>query len=266
MDTKKIEFVIDYFDSHHGDDFVYVIIHSLLNCLTEEEITFLYFNNDSSEKSLKKTIESYIGKRTSNEPKRSFDKIAKSLLKKWPEQSYREQLTTRTFLSTFIQSLPKSTVRTFFDLFINSERKHDRQKATSVAYLIWDDEIEGHLRANLKKYNDEGSLIHLIINLKGKDLCDLVRVIWKTNFPQPRIKSLISKQLENEPLDSIKFLEKIDPSYYIQILNKSGKKIGGETIKRLLKTMNEQNRNYIIWCLGLTGDWDLVTEQLKSKV
>lgn len=265
MNLKRIQFIIDYFDTHREEHFVYVIIHSLLNCLTEEEITFLYFDIAIRKKSLKKSIESYVAKKTSNKPKRTFDRTAKILLKKYPKQSYREQLITRTFLSNFIQSLPKSTIKIFFDLLINSERKVDRQKANGVAHLIWDDEVEGHLRANLRKYNDEESLIPLVINLKEKDLCDLAQDLWNTDFPQPRIKNLITKRVENEPLDRLKFLETVDPSYYMQILNKKGKRIGRKTIARLLKTVNEHNRNYIIWCLGLTGDWSLVTKQLRKR-
>jgi len=173
-DYKKLEFIENYFYDHFEDDYFYIILHSLLNCISEIEIQVLYFENATGNPVLKKTIESYIIKRTTNEPKRQFNNVAKKLLNEYVNQDYSTQITTRTFLSQFIRTLPKVTIQFFFDTLIKSERKFDRHRANEVADLILTDEVKGQLLNNFNKYKDEYSLIPLINNFEKDELCLII--------------------------------------------------------------------------------------------
>lgn len=64
MDINKLEFINEYFIDHADDELIFLNLHSLFNCLTEEEISHLYFVYAKSNPDLKKTLESYILKRT----------------------------------------------------------------------------------------------------------------------------------------------------------------------------------------------------------
>ena len=98
FDIKKLQYIENYFYEHVEDDFFYVVLHSLFNCITERELQVLYFEYAKGNPSLKKTIESYIIKRTTNEPKRSFENVALTLLNNYSEEDYHVQVTTRSIL------------------------------------------------------------------------------------------------------------------------------------------------------------------------
>jgi hypothetical protein len=264
IDFKKLEFIESYFFEHCEDDFVYIVLHSLFNCLTEYEIQSLYFHNAKGNPTLKKTIESYIVKRTTNEPKRLFDNIAKSLLNEYINQDHQTQVTTRTFLAQFIRTLPKSTVQTYFDLLIVSERKYDRHRANEVADIIMSDEIIGQLIDNFYKYKDEYSLLPLINNLDGEDLCLMMEKCWTLDFPSARIKSTILKKISNLEIDYFSFLKDRDMSYYLQVLNLKQIRISDIQIKKLIGTATEENKYYLLWTIGMSGNWKQTIKYIEK--
>ena len=266
--VNKLEFIENYFYEHYEDDFFYVVLHSLFNCISDNELKLLYFQNAKGNPILKKTIESYIVKRTINEPKRQFENIAKTLLNLYPEQDYKIQVTTRTFLTQFIRTLSKKTIRHYFDLLIHSERKYDRHRANEVADLIWSDEIEGYLTDNFYNYKDEYSLLPLIKNLEESKLCVLIENYWTKDFPSPRLKNSIIKKIANLESDYYSFLKERDVSFYIQVLYLKKIKITENEIKQLLEAVTDENKFYLIWNIGMTGDWKQTVkyiDMLNSK-
>jgi hypothetical protein len=264
VDINKLEFIENYFYDHFNDDFFYIVLHSLFNCISDNELKVLYFENAKGNPVLKKTIESYIVKRTTNEPKRQFENIAKTLLSIYSEEEYQTKLTIRTFLSQFIRTLSNETVRQYFYLLVHSEKKYDRHRANQVADLIWDDEIEELLIENFNKYKDEYSLLPLIDNLKESKLCEQVEKYWTQDFPPARLKSSIIKRIAKLELDYLTFLNERDISFYIQVLNIKKIRIKEDEIELLLKSATEENKFYLIWTLGMTGDWEQTKKYMEK--
>lgn len=262
IDIKKLEYIENYFYDHHEDDFFYIVLHSLFNCISEEELQVLYFENARGNTELKKTIENYIVKRTTNEPKRQFEGVALTLLNIYQKQDFHTQVTIRTFLSQFIRTLSTKTIQQYFDLLIHSDRKYDRHRANEVADLIWNDEIEGLLIDNFHKYKDEYSLLPLINNLKEENLCQLIENYWTSEFPTQRIKSNIVKKISKLDIEYFPFLKERDILFYIQVLNIKKIKISDLEINKLLNTVNEDNKYYLIWTIGMTGEWKLITKYI----
>lgn len=263
-DIKKLQYIENYFFDHVEDDFFYIVLHSLFNCISETELQVLYFEYTKGNPALKKTIESYIIKRTTNEPKRNFENVALTLLNKYPEEDYQTQVTTRVFLSKFIRTLSTRTIQLYFDQLIQSNRKLDRHRANEVADLIWNDEIEGQLIDNFLKYQDERSLLPLIENLDEEILCLIVKNYWSKEFPSDRIKSKIARKISKLDIDFISFLKERDVSYYIYILNLKKIKISDSLIQQLVKTVNEENKYYLIWTIGMTRNWKQITKYIEE--
>lgn len=264
LDFQKLEYIENYFYEHHEDDFFYVVLHSFFNCLSEDEIQTLYFQNAKGNPALKKTIESYIVKRTTNEPKRQFDNVAKSLLNNYVNQEYHTQVTTRTFLAQFVRTLPVSTIEIYFNLLIGSERKLDRHRANEVADLILTDEIRDKIITNFHRYKDEYSLLPLINNLENEDLCLIIEKYWKIDFPSARIKSNILRKICNLEIDYFSFLKERDTSYYLQVLNLKKIAISDKDITKLISTETEQNKFYLLWTIGMTGNWKQTIKYIEK--
>ncbi|MGX7686029.1 hypothetical protein ACWA1C_02595 [Flectobacillus roseus] len=264
IDNKKLEFIENYFFEHCEDDYFYIVLHSLFNCLTESEIQMLYFQYAKGIPALKKTIESYIVKRSTNEPKRQFNKVAITLLKEYADQDYQTQITTRTFLAQFIRTLPLSTVQTYFDTLILSERKFDRHRANEVADLILTDEIKGQLIDIFYKYKDEYSLLPLVDNLSSEELYVIIEKVWTKDFPSPRLKNSILKKISNLEIDYFSFLKEMDISYYLQILNLKQIDISDIEISKLVKTANQENKYYLLWTIGMTGKWNQTIKYIEK--
>lgn len=264
IDINKLEFIENYFYNHLEDDFFYIVLHSLFNCISELELQIFYFEYAKGNPALKKTIESYVLKRTSNEPKRQFNNVAITLLRNYTNEDYSTQTTTRTFLSQFIRTLPTETIQMFFDLLINSERKFDRHRANEVADLILTDEIKEKLLENFHKYNNEYSLLPLINNFDEEELCLIIEEYWTSEFPSPRIKREILKKLLKLELEYFSFLKERDISYYFQILNLKKIKITDKEINELLKSVTEENKFYLLWTIGMTGNWKQTTKYIEK--
>ena len=264
IDIKKLEYIEKYFYDHHEDDFLYIVLHSLFNCISEKELQVLYFENAKANTKLKKTIENYIVKKTTNEPKRQFENVALTLLNIYPEQDFHTQVTIRTFLSQFIRTLSTKAIQQYFDLLIHSDRKYDRHKANEVADLIWNDETEELLIDNFRKNKDEYSLLPLINNLDAENLCKLIENYWTIEFPSQRIKSNIIKKISKLNIKYFSFLKDRDISHYIQVLNLKKIKISDSEINNLINTVNVDNKYYLIWTIGLIGEWKLITKYIEK--
>lgn len=261
----KPEFVSDYFLTHKDDEDIFLTLHALFNCMSEEEITRMYFDHCAANSELKKTVENYINRRTVSEPRRYFDKVARRLLVEYPRETYSTQLKIRVFLTGLIRSLPVQTIRLFFDLFIESERIVDRRRAGAVADLILSDEVEGKLWDNFHRYNDEESLIPLVTCLSTDDLCQLMEKSWTLDFPSYRLKNIILSKIAKCLPIRLAFLKKREPAYFLRALAFRQTKVGPKIIGQLGKTMTEEQKKFIVWYLGLTGDWGLVTKYIKSQ-
>lgn len=260
MDKYKLEFIENYFYEHCEDEFIYIVLHSLFNCISDSELQILYFENAKGNPVLKKTIENYIVKRTTNEPKRQFDNIAKTLLNDYINQDYATQRTIRTFVSRFVRTLPKKTIQLFFDLLIFSERKLDRHVANEVADLILSDEVKEQLLTNFYKYQDEYSLLPIINNFESEELCLLIEQFWTSDFPSNRIKSTIIKKISELDIDCFSFLKENDIVFYYQLLNIKKIVVSEVEIKKLLKNVTEENQYYLLWTIGMSGNWKQTTK------
>ncbi|MCE1164477.1 MAG: hypothetical protein LWX07_03635 [Bacteroidetes bacterium] len=232
--------------------------------MTEEEIIVLYFQYSNSIPELKNTIGSYIAKRTMKEPIRQFDKFANILLDIYPELDFHARVKLRILLSGFIRSLPKRTIKRYFNLLINSERKFDRRRANEVADLIWDNEIEKHLINNFKKYEDDFSLLPLINNLSEDKLCSLINCYWENNFPSPRNKNDIIKKISKLDIDKLIFLREKDVAFYILALNTKKKIISDKEITRILPNINENNQIYFLWSISLANNWSRLINYINK--
>lgn len=263
MDTSRLDFIDNYFFENAENDHKFIVLHSLFNCITEEEITTLYFHHARGNTDLKRTIESYILKRTTNEPKRSFAKIGKKLLADHPEKDFKEQQSIRKFLSQFIRTLPEPLIQEYFDLLISSERKWDRHSANNVSDLIWNEDVEGKVLDNFYKYQDEYSFLPLIKNLTPTELGTIAAKFWTKEFPSARLKSQILRKIAQSEFDNYSFLEKHDPTYFLQALTIRKKPITEKLIKQIQRKLTSDNKYFLLWCLSQTGNWKLVTKYLS---
>lgn len=259
----KADFIFDYYLAHREEDDIYLTLHALFNCISEQEITELYFDQARAEPVFKKSLESYIVKRTTTQPLRRFDKIAKKLLADYPHEPYEMQLQLRVFLMSFMRSLSPEIIRTFYDLLITSDRVIDRRRAGEVADLIWCDEVEGNLWDNFHKYKDEESLIPLVKNLSDAGLCDLMEKCWTVGFPSYRLKNAVVPRLAKLPADRLHFLKKVEPAYYVRAMVLQGKKVSTTVINQLIKTIPAGESKFLVWYIGLTGDWDLLIKHIS---
>jgi len=190
--------------------------------------------------------------------------VALTLLNKYLEEDDQSQITTRVFLSKYIRSLSTTTIQLYFDLLIHSNRKYDRHRANEIADLIWSEEIEGLLTSNFHKYKDEQSLLPLIKNLDDEKLCLLIEDYWSKQFPSVRSKSLIVKKIANLDIDYAAFLKERDVSFYIKVLNIKKVEISEPLIQQLLESVNEENKYFLIWTIGMTGNWMLITKYIEG--
>ncbi len=263
--VDKPEFISDYFLTHKDDDDIFLTLHALFNCMSEDEITRMYFDHCAANSELKKTVENYINRRTVSEPRRCFDKIARRLLVAYPGETYGTQLKIRVFLTGLIRSLPVQTIRLFFDLFIESARIVDRRRAGAIADLILSDEVEGKLWDNFYRYNDEESLIPLVTCLSPDDLCQLMEKCWTLEFPSYRLKNVILSKITKSLPRRLVFLKEREPAYFLRAMAFRQIKVDPKIVSQLGKTMTEEQKKFIVWYLGLTGDWGLVTKYIKSQ-
>jgi len=210
-------------------------------------------------------VESYVNRRSESEPRRQFDKIARRLMAAYPAEPYEVQIRIRVFLTGLICNLPKETIVVFFDLFIKSERVIDRRRAGAVADLIFSDEVEGKLWDNFHRYKDEESLIPLVNCLSAGDLCQLMEKCWSLEFPSYRLKNTILAKIANAPGKRLDFLKHREPAYFFRAMAFKKVKIDAQTVNRLEKTMKDEQKKFIVWYLGLTGDWNLVLKHIKRK-
>lgn len=262
---EKLEFIENFFFDHcERVEYVYIVLHSLFNCISDNELCQLYFYNSKGDHSLKNSIESYIAKKATNNSKRNFEKIALSLLSQYNEQDSKSQTAIRKFLFKFIRTLNKKTVLIYFNTLIGSDRKYDRHSANQVADIIWNDEIEGILIDNFYKYEDEYSLMPLVQNLNDKELCRIIQNYLTPNFPSRRLKKTIIEKISNLSVKKLSFLVNNDPLLYIQLLNEKKFKITECEIKKILPNINDDFKYYLIWTIGLTGDWELTYKYLNK--
>jgi len=255
--------VTDYFLTHHEEEDIYLSLHALLNCLSEDEIGELYFEHCAVNPELKRSVESYIHRHSQTRPRRSFDKIARRLLAAYPKESYDFQIKVRVFLTGMVRNLSTQTIKTFFDLFITSQRVIDRRRAGEVADLIFSDEVEGKLWDNYYQHRDEESLIPLVRCLPPNDLCKHMKNCWTATFPSYRIKNQVIDKISAVEVTHLAFLKKRDPSYYVRAMVLKGRKVAAGPINRLKKTLPDDQQKFIVWYLGLTQNWDLVWKHLN---
>jgi hypothetical protein len=263
--VDKPEFISNYFFTHKGDDDIFLTLHALFNCMSEEEITRMYFDHCMANSDLKKTLENYITRRTVSEPRRYFDKVARRLMAAYQGEAYGAQLKIRVFLTGLIRSLPVQTIRIYFDLFIQSERIVDRRRAGGVADLILSDEVEGKLWDNFHRYKDEESLIPLVTCLSPDDLCRLMEKCWTLEFPSYKLKNVILSKITKSLPRRLAFLKEREPAYFLRAMAFKQIKVDAKILGQLGKTMTEEQKKFTVWYLGLTGDWRLVTKYIKTQ-
>jgi hypothetical protein len=266
IDEKKLSYIENYFFENEEHEFLYLVLHSLFNCISEEEVAQLYLYNSRGNPKLRKTLESYVVNRTIKEPKRQFNAIAINLLDAYGESDYRAQIAIRVFVSKFVRTLPKETIVRFYETLVSSERKLDRHQANSVADLIWSDEIAGELIGNFYKYKDEYSLLPLIQNLEPRSLGELAKKFWTKDFPRPWLKRSILMKISSLSMENFEFLRIDDPLFFTQILSLKKGGFSEKEIRTLLKSFIGNDKYYFIWNIGLSGNWEQITYCIEKII
>ena len=268
MDTPRTTYISNYFYNNHTDDdffrdnFFYLKLHALFNCLTPLEIKTLYFKHSLHSEKFKGTLLNFIGQKSES---RAFDfsVIAKELIESYSLQPYSLQIAYRTFLSRIIQHLDKEIIMDYFNLFIKSERTNDRKKSYEVAKFLWTD-IEQAIWDNFYKFKDEGALTQIIQNSESYDLAIQLKNIWGKDFPDNRLKKLIIDKTHKEDICYFEFLKNTEPTFYIQALIVRNQPIDKKLLTSITKKMNHEKNGFLFYYLGLAKDWDLLTESIKT--
>lgn len=268
MDTSRTTYISDYFYNNHTDDdffrdnFFYLKLHALFNCLTPSEIKTLYFKHSLHSDKFKGTLLNFIG-RKSESHSFDFSVIAKELIENYSSQPYCLQIACRTFLSQIIQHLDKEIIRDYFTLFIKSERTNDRKKSYEVAKFLWAD-IEQTVWDNFYQFKDEGALTQIIHNSESYDLVIQLKNLWSKDFPGNRLKKLIIDKTHKEDISYFEFLRKSEPTFYIQALIVRNQPIDKKLLNSITKKMKQEKNGYLFYYLGLAKDWDLLIDSIKT--
>jgi len=268
MDTPRTTYISDYFYNNHTDDdffrdnFFYLKLHALFNCLTPLEIKTLYFKHSLHSDKFKRTLLNFIARKAESQ---SFDfsAIVKELIESYSFQPYSLQIAYRTFLSQIIQHLDKEIIREYFNLFIKSERTNDRKKSYEVAKFLWTD-IEQTIWDNFYNFKDEDALTQIIYNSESYDLATQLKNIWSKDFPDNRLKKLIIDKTIKEDISYFEFLKKTEPTFYIQALIVRNQPIDKKLLISITQKMKQENNGFLFYYLGLAKDWDLLTESIKT--
>jgi len=263
MNTRRVEFILDYISNHADDEFFYLNLHSLFNCLSEQDISSIYFQYGREISLLRRTIESYVVKRTTSLPLRNFDSVALELIKSYPDTDPKSQVAIRVFVSQFIRSQSKSVVKAYFEVLIHSHKIVDRRRAGEVADLIWDEKVEEMILENFSKYGDEDSLTPLAQSLNIIGLNSLLKRHLTPSFPSYRLKAQIAKRLVKLPVADFEYVKETDPCYFTQLMATKRLKVDRATIKLLKEAMS--GSVYTVWYLGLAGEWNTLVAEIKKQ-
>ncbi len=268
MQTSKVIFISDYFFDKHTDDdffrdqFFYLKLHALFNCLTPPEIKTLYLKHSLHSKKFQSTLLNFIG-RGPYVSHNDFTSTARELLEEYTSQPYPLQIAYRRFLSLIIMSLDKEIIREYFNLFIKSERINDRKKAYEVADILWSD-VEEIIWDTFFEFGDIGALETVIKNATPHDIVTEIKRIWKKNFPDNRLKKLIIQKTSEEELGYFDFLKTFEPTFYIHVLLARNQKIDRRFLSSIVKEMKKTQNGFLFYYLGLAQEWDLLMDCLKT--
>lgn len=268
MDTPRTAYISDYFYNNHTDDdffrdnFFYLKLHALFNCLTPSEIKTLYFKHSIHSDKFKGTLLNFIG-RKSESYTLDFSVIAKELIENYSSQPYSLQIAYRTFLSQIIQHLNKEIIRDYFNLFIKSERTNDRKKSYEVAKLLWAD-IEQTIWDNFYKFKDEGALTQIIENSESSDLVAQLKNLWSKDFPDNRLKKILIDKTHKEDIVYFEFLKNAEPTFFIQALIVRNQPVDKKLLHSITKKMKQEKNGFLFYYLGLAKDWDLLIDSIKT--
>ena len=266
MSTLRTTYIIDFFYNNHTEDdffrdkFFYLKLHALFNCLTESEIKTLYLTKSAHGENLKHTLLNFI-ERKSQQKLIDFSLIANELLEDYNDQSYFVQLSYRTFLSKIIKHLDKEIISNYFHLFIKSERVNDRKKSYDVAEILWPD-VEDIIWENYFKQKDKEALIQILHYSTPADIVSNLSKIWEKDYPENKLKKLIIDKTHKESLSNFEFLNKSEPTFYLQALIARNMPIDKSLLKSLTKRMKKENNGFLFYYLGLAKDWDLLVDAI----
>jgi len=262
-DLSKFAFIKQYFLDHENSKGCEVMVYSLLNCISEEEITVLYFDYTTDYTHFKDIVKNYIIQRATCEPIRAFNLLARRLLDIYVGEVYFKRLLIRKFLSQFIRATSTDIIKDYFDILSKSDMTVDRYIASKVADLLWSDEVKALLIANYHRKPDEYSVAPLIEWLEPELLCDLAKQYWTPTFPLLKQKKAILKRIIHLDDSYLSFLKERDPFSYLESLTMRNIGITEDDMSTIPQSLTEQEKNSLLWNLGLTGNWERMVKYLE---
>lgn len=268
MQTDKVTFISDYFFEKHTEDdffrdqFFYLKLHALFNCLTASEVLTLYLEHSLHNEKFRSTLLSFVG---SSAAKRSIDYTlpAKKLLENYTLQPYSSQISYRTFLNKVVKFLDRELIIIYFNLFIRSDRINDRKKAYEVADIIWT-EVEEMIWKNYFEFGDKGALEQVINHSSSQDIAQNVMKLWTGKSINNKLKKSIIEKTADEDLYHFDFLKTLEPTFYIQALLVRKLKIDKKLLGSIVKRMKKEQDGYIFYYVGLAKEWDLLIDCLET--
>ncbi len=268
MDTTYTKYISDFFYKHYNDDirlqdnFFYLKLHALFNCLTPFEIITLYFKHSVNGDKLRDVLLNFI-KKKAEAKSIDFSLIAKDLISDYVNQSYKLQITYRTFLSQVIQYLDKEIIKDYFYLFVKSKRKNDRKKAYEVAKFLWT-EVEELIWDNLNIFDDEEAIILIIQYSESSKIIEQFESIWFKDFTSNWTKKQLLVKTHLENIKHFSFLKEYEPTFYIQALVIRNKPISQKFLYSVINKMKEEKNYFLFYYLGLAKNWELLIESIEN--
>ncbi len=189
------DFIYQQYLRLENDTFRASLVHSLINCLSDQEFFSLWDSEYYADSSFRKLLIRNLEKR-SNLKSDYFISKAKELFLNIESVSHKEFIKYRFFISSIISLCDNDFKLEFFQFFINSHRSVDRKQAIKVIDDIWDDEVSKTLKNKFEKYSDYEYLSLLMLNGEGDEIVDkIVDHHWDRSSPSYEFKIKIMKFL-----------------------------------------------------------------------
>ncbi|MBP1640155.1 MAG: hypothetical protein H6Q17_1738 [Bacteroidetes bacterium] len=263
IDRSKFDYIEQYYFDHYKSKGSELTVYALLNCISEKEITALYVDSSKDNPTFKNILEKYIVQRSTYEPPKAFNYLARKLLDIYVEVNFRKKIAIRTFLCQFIRTTSPDIIKDYFDILSASDLTIDRYMASKVADLIWCDDVKALLITNYHRQPDEYSLAPLIESLEPELLCSLVEEYWSDTFPSPKQKKTILKRIIHLDDSYLSFLKERDTGSYLESLTMREIVITDDDISTIRQPITEEVKNLLIGNLGLTGNWEKVVKYME---
>lgn len=170
-----------------------------------------------------------------------------------------------TVLVGLIDYIHPSVSLNLFNVLIDSQSKLDRNRASQIAAILFDENIEQKLWESWHKYNDIPVLRVLASNSTLNSLKKRFSEIWHNEGIPFKFKNEALKKIAVSDFNSIEFLKDTYPVSYLTACVAADRDLQEEFIDDIVrKAKSLRELGYVIWCVGKLGKTELIMKFLNE--